>query len=430
MANFPAGAIYIWAGTNATIPSGWERVTALDGKYPKGTANETDPNDTGGNATHTHTGTTHSHTMDSHTHSTTIGNHPTNQQPADGSISYSYASHTHNSGSITSGASSGGGLSEVACTYASVANDPPYYTVIFITPTTSVSYFPQNAVYLYDGSDSKTGHYLCNGSNSTPNLVGKYLKGAGTGANAGGTGGSTTNVHDLTHTHTVASHTHANVTTGQPNATGDSSNTTSGDILKPHTHTISYSSTTATISSTAPKLTTTETVEPAYTKLLTVQNQNTGSGSYRLGMIGMWVGTLASIPSNYTLCDGTNGTQDMRGKHLKSTATTGDIGNTGGSNTHTHVAQNHTHTASATHTHTASGGIHTGVSVGGGSGDDEAKSDNTSSSHTLTVSSAAATYANASTTGDSQNNEPEYRTVAFIKLAQLSTGSAFFLNFL
>lgn len=422
--NFPSGAIYIWSGTNATIPTGWERVTALDGLYPKGTADATDPNDTGGAATHEHTGTTHTH-ADSHTHTVTVGNATTVYNVDSGTgTGMGGMAHSH---TASCGAISGGGLSSVASTYAAFSNDPPYYSVIFIKPTAGQTYFPQNGVYLYDGSDTKTGHNLCDGTNSTPNLVDKYLKGAGIGADAGGTGGSVTNVHDLTHTHTVASHDHADTTTGTPSSQGANTTGDTDVVAGNHTHTINPNATTSTISGTV-SLTTAETVEPAYKKLLTVQNQNTGSGSYRLGMIGMWVGTLASIPSNYILCDGTNGTQDLRGKHLKSTATTTAIGNTGGSNTHTHASQDHTHTASGTHTHTHANLTHarstndTTGSVRNGCNHQE--------THTVTFSDATSVYANAATTGDEQNNEPSYRTVAFIKLNSTGSSASMLMNFL
>ena len=61
MSSVPNGVIFIWTGTNASIPTGWERVTTLDGRYIKATANAVNPNVTGGNATHTHTSTAHTY---------------------------------------------------------------------------------------------------------------------------------------------------------------------------------------------------------------------------------------------------------------------------------------------------------------------------------------------------------------------------------
>ena len=58
MAAVKSGIILIWTGTNAAIPSGWERETDLDGKYPKASGAEA-PNTTGGSHTHTHTATAH-----------------------------------------------------------------------------------------------------------------------------------------------------------------------------------------------------------------------------------------------------------------------------------------------------------------------------------------------------------------------------------
>lgn len=423
MPNFPKGVIYIWPSTNASIPSGWERVTALDGKYPKGTADATDPNDTGGAATHEHTSDAHTHTMSAHTHSISIGACGSNPKDTGAGSTLAVDSHTHPA--FNSGVVANASISSEEATYSSIANDPPYYTVIFIQPSAGQTHFPKNAVYLYDGTDSKTGHYICNGDNSTPNLVDKYLKGAADGANSGDMGGSTTNVHNLTHTHTV-SHEHASATSGYPNCPGGS--TSGGGWIYKHTHNVALSAS-ITAPADTPSLTTTETVEPAYTKLLTVQNQNTGSGSYRVGMIGMWLGTLANIPSNYTLCDGTNGTQDMRGKYHKSTATTGEIGDTGGSNTHTHAAQGHTHD-NISHTHISNPTTlsHTNTNHNrSGSGYTNCGQDYTKTHSSIGVSTDNYSLESANTTADEQNNEPEYRTVAFIKLKSLQHSSFMFI---
>ena len=423
MANIPKDVIFIWAGNHADIPAGWERVTALDGKYPKGTANATNPNQTGGSATHEHTtSAAHSHTMSNHTHTMYIGVQSSNGAGADGGSISARSTHTHEN--VTSNNPSSVSVSSVSGTYSSYSNDPPYYSVIFITPTSDVSTFPQNAIYLYDGTDSKTGHYICNGSNSTPNLVDKYLKGAVSGENAGGTGGSNTNAHTtLTHTHSV-SHTHTFNVGASSITCGGYAQTDGGYANASHSHT-SASVTLTADTSNATLSSQSETVEPAYKKLLTVQNQNIGAGSYRIGMIGMWLGTLSSIPANYVLCDGANGTQDMRGKHLKSTATTTEVGNTGGSNTHTHSAQGHTHTVSHSHT----GGIdHSEVDNTRANNKSPYYQTPTNGTHAVTSSTTNYELESSNTSADEQNNEPEYRTVAFIKLKSLSGGGAFLLN--
>lgn len=417
----PNGVIFIWTGTNASIPSGWSRVTDLDGKHPKGTADSTNPNATGGNATHSHTSPSHTHTMDAHTHSVTI--------PAVASDAGAVASGTtiaidqHSHGPFTSGAVDSSSISSVTSTYSAISNDPPYYEVIFITPTTGAGGIPDQAVYYYSATDSLTGHYICDGNNSTPNLVDKYLKGAGTGGNAGGTGGSTTNIHELTHSHTV-SHSHAQVTSTSAQVVGNS--TSGGNWMPAHTHTVSLDAST-TAPSTNPSLTTSETVEPEYRKLLAVQNR-TGSVAVRRGVIGLWLGTLSTIPSNYKLCDGTRDTLDMRGKYAKVTATNGDINATGGSNTHTHASQAHSHTVSHTHTGNPSTFTHTNTNRNrSGSGANSGGGQVSFNHSSATVSTENYVLANANTTADSSNNEPEYRTVAYIQYDG-ERGGAFLFN--
>ena len=55
------------------------------------------------------------------------------------------------------------------------------------------------------------------------------------------------------------------------------------------------------------------------------------------GVIVMWSGTISSIPSGWALCDGTNGTPDLRDKFIKSIpGTSRNPGSTGGRSTHDH----------------------------------------------------------------------------------------------
>ena len=246
MSNIPNGVIFIWTGTHTSIPAGWERVTALDGKYPKGAADGVNPNDTGGSATHTHTLSSHTHTMVAHSHTGTVGP-ATSGIGTGGGTGNAGQNHTH---TATIPDSIGGSLTGGSGTYSEILNDPPYYTVIFIRPTNPVKYLPNLAIYLYEGSDSKSGHYVCDGNNSTPNLANKYLKGATSGADAGSTGGSTTNVHTLTHTHTVSSHTHSS-TSPAADIPGETESGSTGWVGA-HTHNITTNSQTSSISSTAP----------------------------------------------------------------------------------------------------------------------------------------------------------------------------------
>src|SRR3989338_653610 len=63
------------------------------------------------------------------------------------------------------------------------------------------------------------------------------------------------------------------------------------------------------------------------------------------GAIIMWSGTLSSIPANWQLCDGTNGTPDLRGRFVMGVSTGENPGATGGATTHTHTGS----TSSSSH---------------------------------------------------------------------------------
>jgi len=412
------GIIFIWTGTHALIPSGWSRVTDMDDKYPKGTASATNPNTTGGAATHTHTSPAHTHTAQAHTHALTIsagigGGQGTNN--GGGPIQ----SHSH--GALTSGSIAGFSCSSPASTYGSVSNHPLFYTIIYVSPTTFSTVIPTGIIGLADAA-APTGFNICDGTNSTPNLVDKYLLGASAGADAGTTGGSVTNVHALSHTHSL-SHYHSAVTSGGSTPNAGATQNAAATATDAHTHSVQTNSdTTGTTDNVS--LTTAETVEPAHTKLLAIQSS--GNLSAPLGIIALWKGLLSAIPIGWKLCDGDGGTIDMRDRHLKITGTVGSVGTTGGSNTHTHASQTHSHTVS--HSHTVNNLSHNATR------DTQSSTPQVSTKsatyHTVTSNIVNLTLDNASTTADSSNNEPPYRTVAFIKFVSNVSPASFIFNML
>lgn len=73
------------------------------------------------------------------------------------------------------------------------------------------------------------------------------------------------------------------------------------------------------------------------------------------GIITMWSGSSASIPSGWYLCDGTNSTPDLRDKFVVGAGSTYAVGDTGGQNAITDVPA-HTHNLSG---NTSSAGAHT-----------------------------------------------------------------------
>lgn len=414
----PENIIILWPGTVAAIPSGWTRETTLDGKYIKGTADGVNPGGTGGAASHTHTVSgTHSHTMDSHTHTVTYGaSYNDTEGTSDKSGSVARAGHSH-SGSTS--ATSGGELSAVSVTYDSVANDPNYLTFIFIKSDGTPVGIPSGGVILTNDASYEenvggwAGFYSCaGGASATPALSYSFLKGAEAGEDGGNSGGSTQNLHLLTHTHVVSAHTHTG-TMPASSSSGRDSDPGSDNPRNDHTHAFTSGAATDTLA-TNPTLSTGEVVQPAYTYLLPAQNKS-GGDLLPPGLIGFWLGTLASIPAGWVLCDGTQGTTDMRGRYLKCSVSTADIGDTGGSNTHTHASQNHTHTTSVSHSHSWTVS-HSGLGIiDRGGSIAYILIDRTGATHNATTNNMSSTYSNAATSADSSSNEPEYVTVAFIK---------------
>jgi len=66
-------------------------------------------------------------------------------------------------------------------------------------------------------------------------------------------------------------------------------------------------------------------------------------------IIVLWFGSLASIPTGFALCDGTQGTPDLRDKFIIGAGDTYNPNDTGGSSVHTHTftGDGHTHVVSS-----------------------------------------------------------------------------------
>ena len=136
----------------------------------------------------------------------------------------------------------------------------------------------------------------------------------------------------------------------------------------------------------------------------------------------MWGGAVANIPVGWALCDGQNGTPDLRDRFIK--GATGEAGATGGASTHTHAAHtgviNHTHPVTDPgHAHaqqrlpTATGAV-TGFTVDTSMSGTPAAANNTASAVTgVTTSNPAGGV--ASLTHDTPNSEPPFYALAFIQ---------------
>ena len=151
------------------------------------------------------------------------------------------------------------------------------------------------------------------------------------------------------------------------------------------------------------------------------------------GLISMWSGTIASIPSGWYLCNGSNGTPDLRNKFIvgadadvtsiAKTTITGTATVTGGTKDAIVVSHTHTATSSVTdtgHSHVNPVGIYAINGSGGtnlaygGSGAQAGL--NISTNSATTGISVATTVASAGSDGTNQNLPPYY-ALAFIMKA-------------
>ena len=63
------------------------------------------------------------------------------------------------------------------------------------------------------------------------------------------------------------------------------------------------------------------------------------------GLIMIWQGAIGAIPAGWQICDGTNGTPDLRDRFVVGAGTTYNPGDSGGSTQHQHdfTGDGHTH---------------------------------------------------------------------------------------
>jgi hypothetical protein len=134
-----------------------------------------------------------------------------------------------------------------------------------------------------------------------------------------------------------------------------------------------------------------------------------GGSSVPTGCILIWSGSAGSIPSGFQLCDGTNGTPDLRNSFVLGAGNSYVVGQTGGSADA--ILPSHTHTATVTdpgHFHStnpvSSGG--TGVSSGSGVNGNSANTGTAVTGITVTNSTSG-----VSPTG---GNLPPYYALCYI----------------
>jgi microcystin-dependent protein len=105
------------------------------------------------------------------------------------------------------------------------------------------------------------------------------------------------------------------------------------------------------------------------------------------GMISLWYGSIGSVPSGWYLCDGSNGTPDLRDRFIIGAGSSYSVGATGGSSSHTlTISEMPSHTHTATSVVTDPGHFHNIQVAGSGSGNP-----NNSNAGSSTAATSAAT---------------------------------------
>ena len=428
------GIIINWIGTLASIPADWllcdgaNSTPNLLGKYLLSVGTSENPGTTGGSATHTHTSPAHGHTQDSHSHTGNTGEPNGGGGCVSGSLYVATMYHTHPYTTSSTVATN----QTTADVISVSSNDPAYYKVAPIIDSSLAGVkYPSSSLIFWGQSTLPNGWSACDGSGGTPDLRNKFLKCVDAAENPGSTGGSATHTHSPnSHTHTQNAHTHDGGTTGTTSSQNGTANwTTSTNMATTdHTHDVSVSSNVATNQNADVALDTIN-GEPTFKKLLILKN--TGIANRPKYAIVLWTGTLANIPLGYVLCDGTNGTPDLRDYFVKGANDSSEIGTTGGSAVHGHTANSHNHTQD-THYHTISTGLSsTHITHYNGAGSPtytgvHVNVDVNSNAVAATNQAATITVDNCS----SQANYPPYYKVAYIMQdRELDVGAyAFMVN--
>jgi len=410
-----SGVIVGWPSTAGSIPANWTRVTALDDKYPRGVpTSATNPGSTGGSNSHS------SHQIPSHNHGGSVSHTHPNQNSGNsvGSITNTatstgktFVGHPH-SHTITPPAAT---MSITAGQHSFGANSAEqlHRTVIWIQSNGSPTEFPSGCNAIWNTATAPTNWSI------DTNFQNRYARGAAGGAGGGSAGGT------ATHTHNVAasqahlqsgSHIH-----GPPTNDGSGGSATSGAVdnvaTSGHIHggMVNYSLSTSDTDA-ATGTSTADAGDPPYHKLHYILAS--ASAGEPAGIICLWIGTIASIPAGWILCDGSSGTPDLRDKFVKGALNDGERGSTGGASTHGHGTFTHTHLAGhgGSHSHSATTSVDVSNTVSS-TGSTTAMS---TSSHTHTIPTlTASTTAFANDTGatvTSDSSIPAYYTVAFIQL--------------
>ena len=345
----PADLILAWPSTAASIPSGWSRVTALDTYHVRGATTTGAPSATGGAATHTHTTPAHLHRIGPHNH--TLGGPTgasnlsiTSRRENGAAYPQSDQPHNHTRPAFV-GTFNGGDSGSSSPSTGSTSHIPPTRDVIWIQSGGAQTAYPVGA--LGWSTESVSGWTDDTASAS------RFLKGAAAAGNGGATSGSNTHSHTVSsHGHTGLVHDHSvgNTSLSNPASSIEAGGGSGGGRWLPrHTHPMNVApSTTGNLEdATGGTAQNPGIVEPPYRALRVLRN--TGGGR-QTRVIGLYTGAVVDLDPILSICDGTNGTPDMRTLFAREKGST-SVNLVGGAETHNHPISTHDHDSPG-HNHT------------------------------------------------------------------------------
>jgi len=135
------------------------------------------------------------------------------------------------------------------------------------------------------------------------------------------------------------------------------------------------------------------------------------------GCILLWSGSIGAIPAGWYLCNGSNGTPDLRDKFIVGAGSTYAVNGTGGSADAIVVSHNHTATSTSTVTdpgHTHSIPSSQEVAGGGGTGTSTTGTGQSTGSKTTGITVATTTTVASSGTSGTNANLPPYYALCYI----------------
>jgi hypothetical protein len=137
------------------------------------------------------------------------------------------------------------------------------------------------------------------------------------------------------------------------------------------------------------------------------------------GTIVLWSGSVASIPTGWVLCNGSNGTPDLRNRFVVGAGSTYAVAATGGSADAIVVSHNHTATSSVTdpgHNHVYRGGEFTPNKFTSGAQSNDGVNNGGGDAYVSTATTGVTVGTTVASTGSSGTNAnlPPYYALAYI----------------